>query len=82
MKSYTDALLAKDILLMIKHNYSVEDIAKWALEIHLKSKDELSSKGKDALMTLIVMDQGPEFYLSQKALESLANSLLVSGSHS
>ena len=76
MKSYSDASLANDILLMIKHKYSSEDIARWALEVHLKSKDTLSTRGKEALMTLLVVDQGPEFELTEQAMKDLASSLL------
>lgn len=76
MKQYTDADLGQDILLMINQKYSLKEMAEWAHEIRMKLDDRFSEKGDDALMTLMAMDEGPEFELTTQELKELANLLI------
>ncbi len=76
MKNYGDQALAKDILIMVDKKYTPKAVASWAHQVHMKSDDTFTEAGRDALLTLIAMDEGPEFELNEQGLKDLAKNLL------
>lgn len=76
MKSYDDKSLAEDIKIMVDKKYTPKAIADWAHQIHMKSNDTFTEKGRNALLTLMAMDEGTEFELNGQDLRDLAAELL------
>ena len=78
MKKYDDQELAKDILIMVDKKYTPKAVSNWAHQIHMKADETFTVVGREALLTLIAMDEGPEFELDEQDLKELAKTLLES----
>ena len=73
---YTDQLLGKELLSKVKDGVSAIEIAKWAYNIYGTCKDTFTSKGDDALNSLMMMEEGDEFLMTSDQLLQLAHSLI------
>ena len=73
-KFYAKERFAQELLIKISEGKSHLEIARWAYAIYLDFSME--NNLSQALMSLIAMEEGPEFFYTLEELAELARSLL------
>lgn len=56
---------------------SIQSISNWAHSLYIFDSVEIDSRLDDILLRLVMMDAGPEFELSYKKLENIADKLIA-----
>jgi hypothetical protein len=75
-EAYTRRSLGIDLQRLLREQPSVQAIARWAHLAYLDLR-ERDADVNDVLMSLIAMDEGPEFELPLAVLDDLAHALVV-----
>jgi hypothetical protein len=75
---YTKERFGKELKEQLEGNFDVVKIARWAENIYSNHCREISTELSDIIMTLSIMEHGPEFEYTRSELELLAQSLINS----
>ena len=76
---YTKTAFGNALLDQLAHGYDPERLAEWAYGIYLEHVGELEDEVlHEDMMTLVHMDGGPQFYLTEAELRRLAVRLVES----
>lgn len=57
-------------------NFDYYQISEWAFERYMDPELSTNEEVSDKILTLVVMQEGPEFVLSKEQLESMAKELI------
>lgn len=72
---YTKFDFGKELAEQVNKKYDVSYLAYWAHEKYLDHANKLDEATRDAIMTVIAMDEGNEFVLTKEELLKLAADL-------
>jgi hypothetical protein len=72
---YTKHEFGKQLAEQVNKKYDVTYLANWAHRQYLDHANRLDNETRDAIMTVIAMDEGDEFVLTKEELLRLAADL-------
>lgn len=75
--SYTKCQFGMDLKNKLSETKRAEDIAKWTYEIFLENGRNLEDGLHEILLTLNLMEEGPEFSYSYEELNKIADDLIA-----
>lgn len=75
---YTRKQLAVEVTKEIEAGYDVVKLARWAYAKYLRESNNLQTGLKEVLMDIVLMEEGPEFEMSEHELRELIG---ISGEH-
>lgn len=76
---YTKAAFGNQLLDQLNEGYDPERLAEWAYKMYLEYVGNLEDDAlEEDIMTLVHMDGGPQFYLTEAELRRLAVRLIES----
>lgn len=76
---YTKAAFGNQLLDKLSEGYQPERLAEWAYKIYLEYVGEFEDDAlEEDVMTLVHMDGGPQFYLTEAEVRRLAARLIES----
>lgn len=73
---YTKQKFGQELKKQIEKNFNIIKIARWAECIYSNYCREISTDLNDVLMTLSIMEHGPEFEYTEEELRLLAQKLI------
>lgn len=76
--TYKKSEFGKALIEELKRGFNVDKIAHWAFVQRANHIADLETGLDDAMMSVIVMGEGPEFHMTEKELRRLAAELLES----
>jgi len=62
----------KELAEQVNNKYDITYLANWAYSKYLDHANQLDEETRDAIMTVIAMDEGDEFVLTKEELLKLA----------
>lgn len=74
---YTREKFGAELKEWVKTKQDVADIGHWAYSIYLDHIDDIDMEFRHILITLNYMEDGPEFALSYKRLDEIADDLIA-----
>ncbi len=69
--TYSKSAFGKGLAELVSGGYDIRSISRWAFEKYLDHANELEQGLKTEMMTIIMMEEGPEFELSREDLDKL-----------
>lgn len=73
---YTKQKFGQELKNQIEKNFNIIKIARWAESIYSNYCRETSTELHDIIMTLSIMEHGPEFEYTERELRLLAQKLI------
>ena len=77
---YGNADFGNDLMAELDKGYDVVRISRWAMSIYLKYCQEADTELDKTIMSVVAMEEGPEFEFSEEELRILAKELQSSQS--
>ncbi len=74
---YTKKAFAEDLLREIDKGFDVVRLARWAMRLYSDRVRDLDAGVKDAMMDVVVMEEGPEFEMTEQELREFAERLMA-----
>jgi len=75
--TYTKREFATDLLNEVNRGFDVVRLARWAMRLYSDRIRELDDGVKDAVMDVVVMEEGPEFEMTEEQLREFAQRLMA-----
>ena len=74
--TYTKRNFGSDLLNEVNRGYDVVRLARWAMRLRSDRIREFDEGVKDAVMDIVVMEEGPEFEMTEEQLRDFAQRLM------
>ena len=75
---YTKILFGKELKERVAHKQKIAEIGEWSFDVYTGDiKDDNDGEFSDILLILRAMEEGPEFELSYKRLNEIADDLIA-----
>jgi hypothetical protein len=75
--TYTRKDFGKDLMAELEQGYDVVRLSRWAMSLYLKHCHEMDPDLYETIMSIVAMEEGPEFEFSEQELRQMANELLM-----
>ena len=73
--TYTRRDFGKDSMAELEKGYDVVGLSRWAMSVYMKRCHETEAKLDKIIMSIVAMEEGPEFEFSEQELRQMANEL-------
>jgi len=72
MRTYSKQQFGKELLEELDKGFNITRIARWAFSVRLEHCREFETGLDDVVMSVVAMEEGPEFEYSESELRSMA----------
>lgn len=80
--NYTKQNFASELREQLRFGWDVVRIARWAHAVFMEHARDLEPGLQPVIMKVVAMEEGPEFELTKRELETLAETLAASSTNS
>jgi hypothetical protein len=74
---YTRKDFGKDLIRQLRTGYDVARLSRWAYSVYLERCREMDAGLDELVMSIVAMEEGPEFEFSEQELRRMANELVI-----
>jgi hypothetical protein len=75
--TYTARDFARELLVELQKGYDVVRLSRWAMATYLKHSHEIEPELKREIMAVVVMEEGPEFEMTEQELREFTERLMA-----
>lgn len=74
--SYSKKDFARELIAELDREYDVVRLARWAMHSYYQHSHELEDDVQNEIMAVVVMEEGPEFEMTEEELREFAGRLM------